>query len=101
MPTVGLRVPDHPVPRELSRLLGSPITGTSANRSGAPSLSTAAGVLSELGDSLDGVVDGGELLESAPSTVVDLVADPPRIVRPGAITADELSGAVGVEFLPA
>ena len=58
--TVGLRVPDHPLPRAVARELGSPITGTSANRSGMPGLTTAQAVRDELGDSIDFVLDGGD-----------------------------------------
>ncbi|MAF52845.1 MAG: threonylcarbamoyl-AMP synthase [SAR202 cluster bacterium] len=98
MSTVGLRVPHHPVPRELSRLLGSPLTGTSANRSGMPSMRSASAVILELGSLLDGVVDGGDLLEAEPSTVVDVMVDPPRILRSGAVSAEELADAAGIEF---
>jgi L-threonylcarbamoyladenylate synthase len=98
MPTIGLRVPDHPIPRELSRLVGSPITGTSANRSGMPSMHSASAVIRELGSLLDGVVDGGDLLDAKPSTVVDVTVDRPRILRRGAISVEELVDAAGIEF---
>ncbi len=88
--TVGLRVPDHPLPRELSRLLGSPITGTSANIAGGPEPLTADDVLSQLGDAVDLVIDGGRCPGGRPSTVVDCTTSPPRIVRQGAISETEL-----------
>ena len=84
--TVGLRVPDHPLPRELSRLLGSPITGTSANMAGGPEPLTAGDVRAQLGDAVDLVIDGGRCPGGRPSTVVDCTASPPRIVRQGAIS---------------
>ena len=96
--TVGLRVPDHPVPRELVRLLGGPITGTSANVAGGPEPLTAEDVRSQLGDAVDLVIDGGRCPGNTPSTVVDCTVSPPRIVREGAITRGELVRAAGVQF---
>lgn len=88
--TVGLRVPDHPLPRELSRLLGSPITGTSANIAGGAQPLTADDVRAQLGDAVDLVIDGGRCPGDRPSTVVDCTESPPRIVRQGAISEAEL-----------
>ena len=88
--TVGLRVPDHPLPRELSRLLGSPITGTSANIAGGPEPLTADDVRAQLGDAVDLIIDGGSCPGGRPSTVVDCITSPPRIVRQGAISEVEL-----------
>ena len=94
--TVALRVPDHPVPRRLARSLGAPITGTSANLSGAEPARSAVGVAHELGGMLDLVFDGGALPESPPSTIVDLTVSPPRVVRAGAISEDELAEVAGI-----
>ena len=69
--TVALRVPDHPVPRELARLLGMPITGTSANVSGGPEPLTPEDARSQLSDAVDLVIDGGRCTGGRPSTVVD------------------------------
>ncbi|MEX1254448.1 MAG: L-threonylcarbamoyladenylate synthase [Dehalococcoidia bacterium] len=96
--TVGLRVPDHPVPRELVRLLGEPITGTSANIAGGPEPLTADDVRAQLGDSVDLVIDGGRCPGGSPSTVVDCTTDPPRLIREGAISREELVRAAGVRF---
>lgn len=92
--TVAVRVPDHPTPRELVRILGEPITGTSANISGGPEPLTAAEVRSQLGDAVDLVVDGGRCPGGRPSTVVDCTAQPPRIVREGAIGREKLMRVV-------
>ena len=94
--TVGLRVPDHWVPRAIARGLGAPITGTSANRSARPGLTTAAAVRAEFGEEIDVVVDGGRTPGGPPSTVLDLTDERPRILRRGAITADELERVCGV-----
>ncbi len=94
--TVGLRVPDHPAPRQIVAQLGAPITATSANVSGKPALTAAEDVLAELGARLDLVFDGGVLAPSAPSTVIDLTANPPRILREGAISASDIQDAVSI-----
>ncbi len=91
--TVGVRVPDHPVPLALIRGLGRPITGTSANRSGTPPTRLASEVAANLADSVDLVIPGrcgeaGE--EELPSTVIDCTATPPRITRNGALPAYEV-----------
>jgi L-threonylcarbamoyladenylate synthase len=97
--TVALRLPDHPVPRHLARSLGMPITGTSANLSGAEPVRSAAGVARQLGGMLDMVFDGGTLPEGPPSTVVDLSVSPPRVVRAGAISERELGEVAGMGVL--
>ena len=94
--TVGLRIPDHPVPRRIVAQLGAPITATSANVSGKPALTAAADVVSELGARLDLVLDGGQLAPSAPSTVIDLTANPPRILRQGAVSPSDIRKLAGI-----
>lgn len=84
--TVAVRVPDHPVPRALSRLLEAPLIGTSANMSGQPSPLTASQVRSQLGDRVQ-LVMGGECYLGRESTIVEIVGfnATPRLVRGGAI----------------
>ena len=94
--TVGLRVPDHTVPRSISRLLGAPLTGTSANRTGSPGLSTPHAVRCELSGEVDFVVDGVSGQDGRPSTVVDLSGDRPRILRRGAVSAAEIESLCGL-----
>ena len=96
--TVALRVPDHLVPRELVRLLGAPITGTSANVSGEAEPLTADDARSQLGAAVELVIDGGACPGSQPSTVVDCTVKPPRVVREGAISRGELTRAAGTQF---
>lgn len=88
--TVGLRVPDHPVPRALAQGLGRPITGTSANRSGAPPLRTTDEVTRELGDSVDLIVPGTCPESTQPSTVVDCTGNEPVVLRAGGISQEEI-----------
>jgi L-threonylcarbamoyladenylate synthase len=96
--TVAVRVPDHPVPRELVRLLRAPITGTSANIAGGPEPVTADEVRSQLGEAVDLILDGGRCPGARPSTVIDCTVEPPRIVREGAISREELVRAAGTSI---
>ena len=88
--TVGLRVPNHPTPRALAAALGAPITGTSANFTGTPPLTSAEDVVAALGYGLDITLDGGRLPASQPSTVIDATTTPARILREGAVSRAEI-----------
>ena len=89
--TVGVRLPDAPFVQELLRRFGKAITATSANLSGMPSCLTAAEVRTQLEGRLELLIDGGELPERGGSTVIDLVVDPPQLVREGPVTYERLS----------
>ncbi len=93
--TIGMRIPDHPVPRAIVALLRSPVTATSANISGMPSLTSGADVARELGERLDIVFDGGELQPSMPSTVIDTSSQPPLILREGAVAVSDIEKVAG------
>ena len=95
--TAGLRVPDHWVPRSIAQMLGTPITGTSANRSGKPGLTTAKAVRAEFGDEIDMVIDGEETPGGPSSTVLDLTRGQPRILRHGAVSQREIEEVCGRE----
>jgi L-threonylcarbamoyladenylate synthase len=88
--TIALRVPNALTVREVVRRLGAPVTGTSANLSGSPAATTAAAVREALGAAVDAVVDGGMTPGGPPSTVLDLTAPTPRILRAGAIAKADL-----------
>ena len=98
--TVALRIPDHMAPRSIVRELGAPITGTSANRSGRNGLTTAAEVRDELGEDVDLVLDGNVGALGAPSTIVDLTVDPPRILREGAVRRLDIEAALAATVEP-
>ena len=89
--TIGLRVPDHPAPRALAAGVG-PLPTTSANRSGEPEATDAAGILAQLGDAVDLVLDGGTAHGGPASTVVDCTGDSAQILRIGAISAARIEG---------
>jgi L-threonylcarbamoyladenylate synthase len=83
--TVAVRVPDHPVARDLARRLGGPITGTSANRSGGPDPHTADAVRRQIGRHIDLVIQGGPAPQGRASTVLDITGPAPRLLREGAV----------------
>jgi L-threonylcarbamoyladenylate synthase len=83
--TIGVRLPAHATARALVRALGAPVTAPSANPTGAEPPTTAGAVLAHFGDTLDLVLDGGPTPGGAPSTVVDVTIDPPRVIRQGAV----------------
>lgn len=93
-PTVGVRMPNHPFALALLRAFG-PLATTSANRSGGPSPSSAAGVLEQLEGQVDLVIDGGECPGGVPSTVVDCSGPEVRVLRDGAIPWVELKRILG------
>ena len=95
LPSVAVRVPDHPVALALLRAAGVPVAAPSANRSGRPSPTSAAHVLADLGDAVDVVVDGGPCAVGVESTVVDARWDVPIVLREGAITREMLLEATG------
>jgi len=79
--TIGIRCPDHAVPRALARSCG-PLATTSANRHGEPPITTAAGVAEVLGEAVALVLDAGTCA-GTPSTVVDCTGAEPRCLREG------------------
>lgn len=83
--TVGVRLSAHPVAQALVRALGQPITAPSANPSGLPPPSTAAEVVRYFPRGLAIVLDAGATAGGAPSTVLDVTVDPPRVLRAGAV----------------
>jgi L-threonylcarbamoyladenylate synthase len=99
IPTIGLRVPAHDGPRALARALG-PLPTTSANRSGEPEARDADEIERLLGDAIDLVLDGGPAGGGPASTVVDVTAPEPRILRAGAIPADEIERCLASAGLP-
>ena len=94
-PTVALRAPDHPIALALLRAVGAPLAAPSANRSTRVSPTRAEHVMESLRGRIPLILDGGPCEIGLESTVVDLSVDPPRILRPGMLTADDLESALG------
>lgn len=84
-PTVGVRVPDLRVARELIRAAGGVLAVTSANRSGEQAALTADQVVKQLGGRVELVMDGGRCRGGIPSTVLDCTVWPPVVLRHGAV----------------
>jgi L-threonylcarbamoyladenylate synthase len=104
--TVGVRVPDHPVALGLleafERAGGKGLAAPSANRFGNVSPTTAQAVADELGDYLaddDQILDGGACDVGVESTIIDCTGDVPKILRPGAITAQMIAESTGLEVV--
>lgn len=93
--TVALRMPRHPVALGLIRAAGVPVAAPSANTSGRPSPTTAQHVLNDLEGRIDMVLDGGPAGVGVESTVLDLTAPAPIVLRPGGITPEELCLVLG------
>ena len=94
--TVGLRVPDHPVALALLNECGGAIAAPSANRFGRVSPTTSSHVREEFGNTLDCILDGGPCRVGIESTILDLSANRPRLLRPGAITVPEIESLLGL-----
>lgn len=93
--TIALRVPGSVAARALLAEVGRPVAAPSANRSGRVSPTTAGHVADELGDRLALILDGGPCPVGLESTVVDLSGEHPRLLRPGAVTREQLEAVLG------
>lgn len=83
--TIGVRLSAYPVVQQVLEVIGSPLTGTSANRTGLPPATTAAEVEHAFGADIDLIVNGGPTPGGLPSTVVDTTVSPPRLIREGCV----------------
>ncbi len=92
---VAVRCPDHPMTLALLRLFGTPLVGPSANRSGGVSPTTAEHVREAFASDDVFVLDGGPCRGGIESTVVSLLTDVPTVLRPGLVSAEDLSSAIG------
>jgi L-threonylcarbamoyladenylate synthase len=83
---IGLRVSSHPIAHKIVQKIKRPLTATSANLSGEPECSLASEVIGQIGDKIDAVLDGGKTEGGKASTLIDVTANPPVILREGAIS---------------
>jgi L-threonylcarbamoyladenylate synthase len=84
--TIGVRLSACPDVQRVLEVLGGPLTGTSANRTGQPPATTAEEVERALGAAVDLIVNGGPTPGGLPSTVVDTTVNPPRVIREGRVS---------------
>jgi L-threonylcarbamoyladenylate synthase len=96
---VGLRVPDREAPRALASSLG-PLPATSANVSGLPEAPDAAAIVTQLGDAIDLILDGGPAPGGPASTVVDCTGPRARVLREGAVGVARVSEILVAAGLP-
>lgn len=92
--TVAIRVPAHPVARQILRAFGGPVVAPSANLSGHVSPTTAAHVLGDLAGRIDLIVDGGAVAVGVESTIVGCF-DAPMLLRPGGLPREEIERVLG------
>ena len=93
--TVGVRVPDHAVALALLNEIKSPIIATSANISASKPATNALDVSEELGEHVEIVLDAGESRIGLASTVIDVSVNPPKILRSGVISAEDIRNIIG------
>ncbi len=89
---IGIRLSKNAVASLLARELGSAVTATSANRSGAKECIAAQEVIENLGNYIDAVIDGGTTPGPPGTTIVDATVEPPRVLREGTISRDLILG---------
>ncbi|MBG1233080.1 L-threonylcarbamoyladenylate synthase [Aestuariivirga litoralis] len=95
LPSIALRVPQHPLALELLRAVGRPVVAPSANPSGRISPTTSQHVREGLGDKVDFILDGGPSAVGVESTVVSLLDDMPRLLRAGGLAREKIEDALG------
>ncbi len=93
--TVGMRCPDHAVCRAIIEQADIPVAAPSGNTSGRPSPTVAVHMLEDMDGKIDAIVDGGPCAVGVESTIIDLTCTPPRLLRPGGITLEQLESVLG------
>ncbi len=93
--TVGVRCPNHPVTLEIIRAARVPVAAPSGNLSGRPSPTCAAHMLEDMEGRIEAIVDGGPCGVGVESTIIDLTASVPRLLRPGGLPLEALREVLG------
>ena len=93
--TVGMRCPDHALCRKIIAAADVPVAAPSGNTSGRPSPTTAAHMLEDMEGKIDAIMEGGPCTVGVESTIIDLTCTPPRLLRPGGITLEQLREVLG------
>ena len=100
--TVGMRCPDHALCRKIIAAADVPVAAPSGNTSGRPSPTTAKHMMEDMDGKIDAIMDGGPCTVGVESTIIDLTCTPPRLLRPGGVTLEQLRAVLGeVEVDPA
>jgi L-threonylcarbamoyladenylate synthase len=94
--SVAIRVPSHPVAQQLLKEVETGVVAPSANRFGKVSPTTAQHVVTDLGDAVDLVLDGGPCTIGVESTIVECIGDTVTVLRPGAISSDDILQVTGL-----
>ncbi len=97
--TVAVRMPSHPVAQAILRQSGLPLAAPSGNLSGKPSPTSAHYMLEDMQGRIPLIVDGGECGVGVESTVVSLCTPQPTVLRPGAVTAEQMARVLGYPVL--
>lgn len=92
--SVGVRAPNHPIPLTIVKMLNKPIIATSANIHGESNPDNADEISKQLGKSVDLIIDGGTV-SGTPSTIINMVMEPPLIIRKGLITEEMIRNRIG------
>lgn len=95
--TIAVRMPNHDVPLALSAATGKPITGTSANRSGAPDITDPEVLRRTLGTMVDGIITSGTQPLGTASTIVAISGSNVTLLRAGALDFSTVRHAIGME----
>ncbi len=93
--TVGMRCPDCKVTRDIIAAADLPVAAPSGNASGRPSPTSAQAMLEDMEGKIDALVDDGPCSVGVESTIIDLTVAPPRLLRPGGVTLEELEEVLG------
>lgn len=93
--TVAVRMPDNKIANTIIKEFGKPVVAPSANISGKPSGTKVDDIKDELGEKVFALIDGGDTDIGLESTVVKVIDDVPVILRPGAVTAEDIKSLIG------
>lgn len=93
--TVGMRCPDCALTRAIIATADVPVAAPSGNASGRPSPTTAEAMLEDMDGKIHAIMDGGPCRVGVESTIIDLTLSPPRLLRPGGVTLEELESVLG------
>lgn len=100
LPSLAVRVPDHPVAQALLQALDRPIAAPSANRSGKLSPTTPLHVQASLGDAVPLILAGGKTSVGVESTILDMTGTAPLLLRQGGVSQEQIEACLGMAVTP-